>query len=193
MLPKDLARRNADLRTAAADNHRVPAFRQVLNVLGCALAIPVYYLTTVHSRYPVTLDILITIVLTELNRYMVEGHRIAFHGRKWRQEAPLQEKNDWGAIHLESQAQRPRLECIAAIVGWREDPALYGRGLESYKSAKICAFLLAGIDGDEEEDQDMVKVFTRVSALRIPGEIGVNTTTDKLTVWMCRLIQKTQL
>ena len=58
--------------------HRISAFRQFINVLGCGLAIPLYYLTTAHSRFPVTLDILITIALTELSRYVIEGQRMAF-------------------------------------------------------------------------------------------------------------------
>lgn len=60
---------------------RVSAFRQFLNVLGCGLAIPLYYLTTAHSRFPVTLDIVITIALTELNRYVIEGQRMSFLGQ----------------------------------------------------------------------------------------------------------------
>jgi hyaluronan synthase len=43
---------------------------------------------------------------------------------------------------------------------------LYTRDLESYKSAKTCVFLLAGIDGDsdEAEDEDMVKTFKQEDA-----------------------------
>lgn len=137
-------------------------------MIGCVLAIPVFYLTAVHSRYPVTLDILITIALTELNRFVVEGRRMALRWRqRYYERPPLQEKLEWDPLDLESQRHAPRLECVAAVVGWREDPSLYARALDSYKSASTCVFLLAGIDGDEEEDQEMVKTFSRVSTYLI--------------------------
>ena len=56
----------------------------------------------------------------------------------------------------------PQLDCMAAVVGWREDPALFTRALESYKTARGCMFLMVGIDGDEAQDQDMVDVFNLV-------------------------------
>lgn len=143
---------------------RVPVSRQLLNILGCILAIPLYYLTTAHTRYPVTLDIIITIAFTELNRYVIEGRRIAFLRRQqYADQATLSEKTEKEvAGYLESQPGVSSLECLAAVVGWREDPALYGRALESYKLSEACVFLVAGIDGDEAEDQDMVRVFKRV-------------------------------
>ncbi|KAK4236549.1 hypothetical protein C8A03DRAFT_35551 [Achaetomium macrosporum] len=165
MFSKSEAGRDGDHRTAtAAHRRRVPAFRQFLNIIGCLLAIPIYYVTTAHSRYPVTLDIIVTIALTELNRYVVEGRRMALPGQRRRHErrSSVQEKADWEDVHLESQAGTTRVDCMAAVVGWREEPSLYLRALESYKSARTCAFVLAGIDGDEAEDQEMVEVFNRV-------------------------------
>ncbi len=53
-------------------------------------------------------------------------------------------------------------DCMAAVVGWREDPALFTRALESYQRTRGCVFLLVGIDGDEVEDRDMVDVFDMV-------------------------------
>ncbi|KAL2161075.1 hypothetical protein VTH06DRAFT_8788 [Thermothelomyces fergusii] len=47
------------------------------------------------------------------------------------------------ASHLSDQAR-----VSAAAVGWREDPGLYARAPESFKSSRTCVFLLAGIDGD---------------------------------------------
>ncbi|EAQ91815.1 hypothetical protein CHGG_00050 [Chaetomium globosum CBS 148.51] len=161
----------------ARNRHRVPALRQVLNVIGCALAIPLYYLTTAHSRYPVTLDIVITIALTELNRYVIEGCRMSFGQRRGRGPETSDEIDEKAAIYSESQPQPPRVECLAAVVGWREDPALYARALESYKSSGACVFLLAGIDGDEAEDQDMARVFKKIypedsAVIQIPEPFG---------------------
>ncbi|KAL2146411.1 hypothetical protein VTI28DRAFT_4164 [Corynascus sepedonium] len=158
---------------------RVPVSRQLLNILGCILAIPLYYLTTAHTRYPVTLDIIITIAFTELNRYVIEGCRIAFLRRQqYADQTTLSEKTEKEVTgYLESQPGVSSLECLAAVVGWREDPALYGRALESYKLSEACVFLVAGIDGDEAEDQDMVRVFKRVypersAVIQIPEPLG---------------------
>ena len=143
---------------------RVCRVRQCLNVIGCALVLPWYYLTTAQTRFPVTLDILLTIALTELNRYMIEGRRIAFLDQRPfdGKGQSLEEKRDREDLYLESQQATPSLDCLAAVVGWREDPSLYRRALESYKSSTTCVFLLAGIDGDEEQDQEMVAVFSKV-------------------------------
>jgi hyaluronan synthase len=166
--------------SGSTNGHRVSSFRQFLNVLGCGLAIPLYYLTTAHSRFPVTLDIVITIALTELNRYVIEGRRMAFLGRQACDKRPfLQEKCASEASYLESQPIPLTLGCLAAVVGWREDPSLYARALESYKSSKTCTFLLAGIDGDETQDQDMVKVFKKVcSPMRKRGKDQTSLTAD---------------
>ncbi len=159
------AGRDADHR-ARETVPQVPVFRQFLNVVGCGLVIPLYYLTTAHTRFPVTLDIVITIALTELNRYVIESRRMSFLPQPWgREQRTLQEKDHNRTFALESQPLPAKLECLAAVVGWREDPALYARALESYKSSRTCAFLIAGIDGDEAPDQDMVDVFTKVRVL----------------------------
>ncbi|KAK4173820.1 family 2 putative glycosyltransferase [Triangularia setosa] len=175
-----LDEKNDDFREPVIQGHPPSASRLLLNILGCLLSIPIYYFSTVHSRYPVTLDIVITIALTELNRYMVEGRRQDFtrsqqignHDRRC-----FDEKEKWNSLHLETQPCLPNAECMAAVVGWREEPSLYARALQSYKSAKTCTFFLAGIDGDEAQDQDMVNVFCQVfpensAVIQIPEPLG---------------------
>lgn len=133
--------------------------RKILNIVGCLLSLPLYWLMTVHCRYPVTLDLIVTIMLTELNRFNNEGRRI----RLYEEESPSPRKGiDVEKSDPELQPAVPRLDCMAAVVGWREDPGLFTRALDSYKSAKCCKFLLVGIDGDEAEDMDMVNVFNQV-------------------------------
>ncbi|KAH6699051.1 nucleotide-diphospho-sugar transferase [Leptodontidium sp. 2 PMI_412] len=48
---------------------------------------------------------------------------------------------------------------IATVVGWREDKDLYRKCLESFANDQSCGPLIAGIDGDTAEDEDMVKIF----------------------------------
>lgn len=144
---------------AHSNGRHVSVLRKILNIIGCLLIIPASYLATVQSLYPLTLDILIAIILGESNRFVNERRRMSL-----RAQASLSEKNgsDKEKSDLETQKPPPRLDCIAAVVGYREDPELFTRALESYKSARCQSFILVGIDGDDTEDQDMVDVFSQV-------------------------------
>lgn len=147
--------------------------RMLLHVAGCLLFTPLYWAFAIHCRYPVTLDLILTILLTELNRLVNEGRRLQFYEEDPEPMMPPQdEKSDDGFYDekkvgftvTETQiVPQSRLDSMAAVVGWREDPALFTRALESYKSAMHCKFMLVGIDGDDVPDQDMVDVFNNVS------------------------------
>ncbi|KAK7696934.1 hypothetical protein SLS64_014063 [Diaporthe eres] len=52
-------------------------------------------------------------------------------------------------------------EVIGCVVGWREDEELYARCLESLLTTPSCTTIVAGIDGDEIEDERMVDVFQK--------------------------------
>ncbi|RFU74084.1 glycosyltransferase family 2 [Trichoderma arundinaceum] len=161
-------------------------FRMLLNIIGCLISIPGYWAVTVHCHYPVTLDLILTILLTELNRLVNEGRRLQFYEEESPEPLllPRDENSDDGIYDekkvgfLETQiAPQSRLDCMAAVVGWREDPALFTRALESYKNARHCAFMLVGIDGDEALDHDMVDVFNNVypnqsKVIHVPQPLG---------------------
>ncbi|KAK5988931.1 Hyaluronan synthase 1-like protein [Cladobotryum mycophilum] len=167
---------------ALARGRHVSWFRMFLNILGCFMCIPIYWVITVHCRFPVTLDLFMTITLTELNRFVNEGRRIRFYEQESPDPLlpPRDEKVDNEKMNfLESQPMpQSRLDCMAAVVGWREDPELFTRALESYKAASKCVFMLVGIDGDDEEyDQDMVNVFNEVfpsqsRTIHVPQPLG---------------------
>lgn len=116
---------------------------------------------TVSSHYPITLDMLLTIILAELNRFFNQQRREKLQALNDQDESPVREKEDWLKWELNVEKAAPRLDCMAAVVGWREDPDLFSRALESYKATEGCTFLLVGVDGDEAEDQDMVDVFNQ--------------------------------
>lgn len=106
-----------------------------------------------------TLDILLSIFLTEFNRYSNEGRRSRFSSYQ----------TDTGISYDTEKAPAPSehgllagAETMAAVVGYREDPALFTRALESYKSARGCVFTLVSIDGDAAEDLEMMRVFCKV-------------------------------
>ncbi|KAH7008900.1 glycosyltransferase family 2 protein [Ilyonectria destructans] len=162
-----------DVQLASQRGQHVSWLRKVINILGCLMAFPIYWIMTVNCRYPVTLDLACTIMLAELNRFVNEGRRIGFYSEQSRPRS----KMDSEKLDLERQSASPRLDCVAAVVGWREDPTLFTQALESYKVAKHCSFMLVGIDGDEEEDQDMVRVFNKVyprqsRTMHIPEPLG---------------------
>lgn len=158
LLEKDFG---AHVPSAAYPRH-IPIWQQCLNVLCCFLSIPIYFLMTVSSHYPITLDMLLTIILAELNRFFNQQRREKLQALNDQDESPVREKEDWLKWELNVEKAAPRLDCMAAVVGWREDPDLFSRALESYKATEGCTFLLVGVDGDEAEDQDMVDVFNQV-------------------------------
>lgn len=140
---------------------------------------------TVSSHYPITLDMLLTIILAESNRFVNQRRREKLHELKHQDESPVREKEDWLRWELNVEKAAPRLDCMAAVVGWREDPELFSRALESYKTTEGCTFLLVGVDGDEADDQDMVDVFNQVS-------IGTFKRTPSIVLIHCRHILNAQ-
>jgi hyaluronan synthase len=65
---------------------------------------------------------------------------------------------------------------MATIVGYREDPDLFTRALDSYKTAAECRFVLVGVDGDDTPDMEMVDVFQGVSSTTIVYKYRTNVT-----------------
>ncbi|RAH86877.1 hypothetical protein BO86DRAFT_428717 [Aspergillus japonicus CBS 114.51] len=134
---------------------QVPLLRQMLNGLGCLLVLPLYYYLTAATRHPLTLDLLLTILAAEYNRFTNER-------RRRRVSQPT-------AAAAAADPEKPRVmeahsapDCMAAVVGYREDPGLFARALNSYRAAEGCRFMLVGIDGDEEADMEMVRVFQNI-------------------------------
>lgn len=152
----------------------VSRFRQFLNFLGCLVIIPVYYIITGYTLHPLTLDVLLTIFAAEYNRFANENRR----GRLYcgLDGDPQAGKDPEKAIGPRP-GPGPGPECMAAIVGYREDPGLFARALDSYKAAGECRFVLVGVDGDEGPDLEMVRVFQQVfpedsTVLRLDEPLG---------------------
>ncbi|KAK8108885.1 hypothetical protein PG984_014686 [Apiospora sp. TS-2023a] len=168
------------------DHPKVSLLRQVVNVIGCLCIFPLYRAAGVNTRYPATVDLLISIFFAEYCRFTNEGRRIALSERKLassRKEPDL--LLDGGDVDDEeatlglapSEPAGPSDDAVAMIVGWREDPELWRRCLESYKTATGWAFLIVGIDGDEPDDQEMINVFQEAypdqsCVLRIEEPLG---------------------
>lgn len=148
----------------ASDPYRYVSWsRQLLNFIGCLLIVPCYRYFALNTYWPATIDLLLSILLAEYCRYRNEGRRIAFR-RSESQPLRLKDDVEKHALAYAPGAQAGASSCdsMAAIVGWREDPELWTKCLESYKTATGWRFLLAGIDGDDADDQDMVDIFKKV-------------------------------
>lgn len=143
---------------------QVSWFRQLLNFVGCLLLLPICRAFAVNTRYPATVDLLISILLAECCRFNNESRRIAYRETETQHRSKDDvEKRPLRSSHGQQLGHSaPRCETVAAIVGWREDPELWARCLESYKTTRGCRFLLAGIDGIDEDDREMVDVFGKV-------------------------------
>jgi hyaluronan synthase len=141
---------------------RVHWSRQALNIAGCVVVFLLYRAAALNTYYPATVDLLISILLAEYCRFNNEGRRIAFRQAASHPGPKDKEDVEKQALAASYQREAESSEAIAAVVGWREDPALWARCLESYKTAVGCKFLLAGIDGHESDDTEMIDVFKKV-------------------------------
>jgi hyaluronan synthase len=54
---------------------------------------------------------------------------------------------------------------IASVVGYREEPNLYRKCLQSYHGSPGLELVLVGIDGDGEGDMEMVRIAEEVGLL----------------------------
>lgn len=139
---------------------RVHWSRQALNLVGCVVIFLLYRAAALNTYYPATVDLLISILLAEYCRFNNEGRRIAF--RQAASHPKDKEDVEKHALAASPRREAESSEAIAAIVGWREDSALWARCLESYKTARGCKFLLAGIDGHDSDDMEMIDIFKKV-------------------------------
>ncbi|PYH30928.1 glycosyltransferase family 2 protein [Aspergillus neoniger CBS 115656] len=131
----------------------VPLAERTLNFLGCIVAAAVYFYGLMYLKQPLTFDMIVSIILAEYCRW---------RNNKRRRDAALQEENGSLGLAEKGKSSEQRLDCVAAIVGYREEPTLWKQALGSYSHAQNCRFLLVCIDGDAEEDREMVEVFQDV-------------------------------
>lgn len=139
---------------------------KIYNFIGCLVAAALYYYTTLYwSDYLYTFDTIITVYLAEQCGWDNERVRRSFQKEEGEKgdvhpDLGVAEKGEY-YTHSE-RSSKLELGCIAAIVGYREDPVIFTKALESYTDAKGCQFVLTCIDGNEAEDQVMVDVFRKV-------------------------------
>lgn len=149
-LSKHLSQGNLSTKSPLVNNSSI-----FFNLIGCLLAGYVYFYILLYSERPLTLDIIFSIFQAELCRWA---------NARRRQHPDLQLDNEAGLLE-KGQSVKQKLDCLAAIVGYREDPELFTRALGSYRDAQNCKFILVCIDGDAQEDQEMINVFRNVRTI----------------------------
>lgn len=138
--------------------------RKMCNLCGCIMLLHNlrYYIfsSSIHTlRSLLMINTLLTIFLAELNRFLNERRRQRFRASlRPTVNSDFTEKTS----SLPEAPNTSMPQCIAAIIGYREDPDLFKRVLASYKDAQNCPFTIIGIDGHEIEDQKMVQIFLEV-------------------------------
>lgn len=152
-------RGNSHARIHANQQQSVDLYRQGLNLVGCVIASYILIHVIFRSPMPLTLDILLSIFLAEYCRWRNNDRRRKVFG-----QVKLSNSNSKAGSRPCAQSKH-RLDTIVSVVGFREEATLFTKALQSYHEAENCRFLLACIDGDAKEDQDMVNVFEKVSAM----------------------------
>ncbi|KAF2758837.1 hyaluronan synthase [Pseudovirgaria hyperparasitica] len=148
-------------RKAARVEVASPVTRKWFNLVGCVLASSLYFYLLIVSNHLWTIDTGLSIFLAEY---------CGWSNARKRKRTALRNENNTHVLsakrsdrqYEKSFAADRNLDCLAAVVGYREDPAIFTKALQSYITADNCRFVLACVDGDGDEDQEMVNVFSKV-------------------------------
>lgn len=133
----------------------IPSFtRQVLNTVLCVLtftAIFLYFRRYVYL-FPITFESIWQISLAEVNRRK-NVRRIQQLERK------LSSNDEEDGIREKETAVRH----MASVVGYREEPNLFRKCLQSYHGSPGLELMLVGIDGDHDGDMEMIRIVEEVN------------------------------
>jgi hyaluronan synthase len=132
----------------------VPSFtRQALNAFFCILTFIIIFLYFRRWVYlfPITFESVWQISLAEVNRRknIKRIQQLEHKFSKADEETGIREK-EAAVRHL------------ASVVGYREEPNLFRKCLQSYRGSPGLELMLVGIDGDHDGDMEMVRVVEEV-------------------------------
>jgi hyaluronan synthase len=128
--------------------------RQVFNAFLCiaSFAFIFTYFRRYVSLFPITCESIWQISLAEINRRK-NVRRIRALEQKLGpidEETGIKDKMETAVRH------------IASVVGYREEPNLFRKCLQSYRGSPGLELMLVGIDGDGEGDMEMVHIAEEV-------------------------------
>ncbi|KAH6681522.1 glycosyltransferase family 2 protein [Halenospora varia] len=126
--------------------------KQVINVVLCLTIFTFIFLYFRRYVYlfPITFESIWQISLAEVNRRK-NVRRI----RNLEQSAAGDEEKGTGG-------KKAATRHIASVVGYREEPNLFRKCLQSYAGSPGLEMMLVGIDGDHAEDMEMVRIVEQV-------------------------------
>ena len=130
--------------------------RQTLNTICCILSFTIIFLYFHRFVYlfPITFESIWQISLTEVNRRK--------NIRRIRQlEHRLEKIDEEDGIREKETAVRH----LASVVGYREEPNLFRKCLQSYHRSPGLELMLVGIDGDQGGDMEMVRIVEEVNSI----------------------------
>ncbi|KAH7321995.1 nucleotide-diphospho-sugar transferase [Rhexocercosporidium sp. MPI-PUGE-AT-0058] len=146
----------------------VRASRSLLTVGGTAGIIATTLTTLRLGQLTLTLDLAIKLFitfayshgLTDIHSLFRKSCNSPLHPR----EGPsILEQTDLVANHDEETPKTSELphheRIVATVVGWREGADLYRTCLKGFATDEECGPVIAGIDGDTAEDEEMVEIF----------------------------------
>ncbi|PVI08314.1 glycosyltransferase family 2 protein [Periconia macrospinosa] len=144
----------------------VSVLEKAFNFLGCIAAAIIYAYLLLYSNHLWTIDTSASILLAEYCGWSNERLRRKAKGdeppqEEWSTNLSTAEKGGY-FLNTKSFSESARQGCIAAVVGYREDPIIFTKALQSYLQADGCRFMVVSIDGNGLEDQEMVDVFQQV-------------------------------
>jgi hyaluronan synthase len=107
-----------------------------------------YYRDFLTAGFPLLVEAILQIILSEINRRR--------QSIRLKQAEGENDSKDLEHLDLKSIWPTP---CVGSVVGYREDPLVFQKCLESYHQDfdKALKVLVIGIDGNELEDLEMVK------------------------------------
>lgn len=128
------------------------AFNTVLCVLTFTL-ISVYFRRYVYLL-PITFETVLQILLAEVNRR-----------KSVRRIRQLEHK--FSKVDKEDGMEEKELAVrhMASVVGYREEPNLFRKCLQSYRGSPGLELMLVGVDGDHDDDMEMVRIAQEVSGI----------------------------
>lgn len=127
--------------------------QQAVNVVLCLLlALFVFgYIRKHVFIFPITMETTWQISLAEINRR-----------RSRRRVRRLQEELAPSDVEKGALAKTSYARCMASVVGYREEPGLFTKCLESYRDCPGLELLLVGIDGNKAQDMEMANIVRKV-------------------------------
>jgi hyaluronan synthase len=121
---------------------------QFLNAVLCVVTFTIIFLyfRRYVAAFPITIESVWQISLAEVNRRK--------NIRRIQRITPVGDEE----LGLKEGEKKSVVRHMASVVGYREEPGLFKKCLQSYRNSPGLEIMLVGIDGDQAEDMEMVRI-----------------------------------